>query len=120
FPGGMGTSEAVTVSFLTLAFAQLWNVFNVRDVTSGLLRNEVTANPYVWGALALSGLILVGAVYLPYVSLALGTAPIGLAGWGVVLGMSLLPLVGGQLEREYRRRFRTPGLGSIREQFRSD
>ena len=108
FAGGMGTDEAVTVSFLTLAFAQLWNVFNVRDVTSGIFRNEVTENAYVWGALALSTLILVGAVYLPGISLALSTAPIGLEGWLVVLGMSLLPLVVGQAEREFRRRFGTP------------
>jgi Ca2+-transporting ATPase len=120
FPGGMGTAEAVTVSFLTLAFAQLWNVFNVRDITSGLLRNEVTANPYVWGALALSGLILVGAVYLPFVSLALGTAPIGLAGWTVVIGMSLLPPFGGQVEREFRRRFQIPADGSIIGRRRSE
>ncbi|MFB6133700.1 MAG: cation transporting ATPase C-terminal domain-containing protein, partial [Halanaeroarchaeum sp.] len=105
FRGGMGTSEAVTVSFLTLAFAQLWNVFNVRDVASPVLRNEITHNPYVWGALTLSGAILVAAVCVPVASLALGTAPIGFRGWTVVLGMSLVPLLGGQLEREYRRRF---------------
>jgi len=103
FAGGMATDEAVTVSFLTLAFAQLWHVFNVREVTSGLFRNEVTENAYVWGALGLSTLILVGTVYLPGVSLALSTAPIGLEGWLVVFGMSLVPLVLGQVEREYRR-----------------
>ncbi|QSG04506.1 cation-translocating P-type ATPase [Halapricum desulfuricans] len=103
--GGMATDEAVTISFLTLAFAQLWHVFDVREVTSGILRNEVTENPYVWGALGLSTLILVGAVYLPGISLALGTAPIGVEAWSIVLAMSLLPLVVGQLEREARRRF---------------
>ncbi|QSG10332.1 cation transporting ATPase C-terminal domain-containing protein [Halapricum desulfuricans] len=103
--GGMATDEAVTISFLTLAFAQLWHVFDVREVTSGIVRNEVTENPYVWGALGLSTLILVGAVYLPGISLALGTAPIGVDAWSVVLGMSLLPLLVGQLEREARRRF---------------
>lgn len=77
----------------------------------GLLRNDLTENAYVWGALALSALILVGTVYLPVVSLALGTAPIGLEGWLVVLGMSLVPLGLGQLEREYRRHFGTPALG---------
>ncbi|MGM0397513.1 MAG: cation-translocating P-type ATPase [Halobacteriota archaeon] len=112
YEGGLHTAEAVTVSFLTLAFAQLWNVFNVRDVTSGIAVNEVTRNPFVWGALGLSALILVGAVYLPGVSLALQTTPIGRTGWLVVFGMSLLPLVAGQLEREYRRRFGTPELAT--------
>ena len=112
--GGLGTGEAVTLSFLTLAFAQLWHVFTMREITSGLVRNEVTENPFIWGALGLSTLILVGAVYLPGVSLALGTARIGLDGWLVVLGMSLLPLGAGQLEREFRRRFGTPTLTALR------
>jgi Ca2+-transporting ATPase len=112
YAGGMETDEAVTISFLTLAFAQLWHVFNVREITSGILVNEVTENLYVWGALALSTLILFGAVYLPGISLALSTAPIGLNGWAVVFGMSLLPLVLGQGEREFRRRFGTPRLGT--------
>ncbi|MFW6448649.1 MAG: cation transporting ATPase C-terminal domain-containing protein, partial [Halobacteriota archaeon] len=118
YPGGMSSDEAVTVSFLTLAFAQLWHVFNVRDITSGLIRNEVTENAYVWGALGLSTLLLLGAVYVPGVSLALGTAPIGLEGWLVVLGMSLIPLVVGQGEREYRGRFGTPGVGHLVERVR--
>ncbi|MBU2484202.1 MAG: cation-translocating P-type ATPase, partial [Alphaproteobacteria bacterium] len=41
------SGPAVTVAFLTLALAQLWNVFNVRDADSGLIGNEVTRNPYV-------------------------------------------------------------------------
>jgi Ca2+-transporting ATPase len=110
YVGGLETEEAVTVSFLTLAFAQLWHVFNMREITSGIFRNEVTENLYVWGALGLSTLILFGAVYLPGVSLALRTTPIGLDGWLVVLGMSLIPLGIGQLEREYRRRVGTPKL----------
>jgi Ca2+-transporting ATPase len=43
----MSETRAVTVSFLTLAFAQLWHV---REYTSNLLRNDITRNPFVWGA----------------------------------------------------------------------
>ena len=112
YAGGMGTDEVVTMSFLTLAFAQLWHVFNMRELTSGIVRNEVTENAYVWGALGLSALLVIGTVYLPGVSLALSTAPIGLESWLVVLGMSLLPLGAGQIVLELRRRFGTPNLGT--------
>jgi Ca2+-transporting ATPase len=54
-------------------------------------------------------------LYLPGVSLALSTTPIGLDGWLVVLGMSLLPLGAGRLEREIRRRFGTPEFGTMIE-----
>ncbi|AGN00827.1 P-type ATPase, translocating [Salinarchaeum sp. Harcht-Bsk1] len=108
-----GTAEAVvTMSFLTLAFAQLWHVFNMRELASGIVRNEVTRNPYVWGALVLSASLVIGTLYLPGVSLALSTTPIGPESWLVVLGMSLLPLGAGQVVLEFRRRVGTPNLGT--------
>ena len=45
--------RAVTVSFLSLSFARLWHVFNMRSAASPWIDNEITRNPYVWGALAL-------------------------------------------------------------------
>ena len=48
---GLSQAESVTVSFLTLGFAQLWHVFNMRSKQGGLLVNEVTRNPWVWGAI---------------------------------------------------------------------
>jgi len=110
YAGGLEAEEAVTISFLTLAFAQLWHVFNMREITSGIFRNEVIENLYVWGALSLSALILFGAVYLPGISVVLRTTPIGYEGWLVVFGMSLLPLGVGQIEREFRRRVGTAKL----------
>lgn len=116
YVGGMEIEEAVTVSFLTLAFAQLWHVFDVRDVTSGIVRTEVTENAYVWEALGLSTLILVGPVYLPVVSLALSAVPIGFDGSLVVLGTSLLPLVvvgvRTAVPRRWRPNRRRPGVTS--------
>jgi len=90
------TGPAVTVAFLTLALAQLWNVFNVRDHDSGLLRNEVVKNGYVWGAIALC-LGLIGlALWFPPLADLLGLPSPGRA--GLVLGVtaSLVPLVLGQ------------------------
>ncbi len=84
----------------------------MRELTSGIVRNEVTENAYVWGALGLSALLVIGTVYLPGVSLALSTALLGLESWLVVLGMSLLPLGAGQVVLEFRRRFGTPKPGT--------
>jgi Ca2+-transporting ATPase len=90
-------AEAVTMSFMTLAFARLWHVFNMRSQGSSLLRNEVIQNPYVWGALLICTFILLAAVYVPGLSDALGTAGLSWREWGLVVGMSLLPLVFGQM-----------------------
>ncbi len=103
---GLNQMGAVTVSFLTLASAQLWHVFNMRDVNTGVLRNDITTNPYVWGALALCVALLILAVHLPGLSDVLRTVNPGLDGWLLVLGMSLLPTIVGQVLKEF-------GLGKV-------
>ena len=98
------TRQAVTVSFLTLAFAQLWHVFNMRDRGSGLLLNEITANRSVWGALVLCTGLLLLAVYLPGLSGILKLSAPGGHGWALVAVMSLAPLTAGQIYASWPRR----------------
>jgi P-type Ca2+ transporter type 2C len=93
---------AVTISFLTLAFSRLWHVFNMRDVDSRLIVNEITRNPYVWGALALCSGLLLLAVYVPWLATVLSMANPGLQGWPVIIGVSLVPLVIIQILKLFR------------------
>jgi len=102
-PLGYTQDKAVTVSFLSLAFARLWHVFNMRDNKDGFLRNEVTKNPYVWGALLLSAGFLLLAVYVPFLANVLGVVNPGGQGWVLILGTSLVPLIVGQIIKEARR-----------------
>jgi Ca2+-transporting ATPase len=101
---GYDDTRAVTVSFLALAFAQLWHVFNMRGPQTGMLANDITRNPYVWGALALCGGLLLAAVYVPPLRLALQVVHPGTAGWLLALGASLVPLGTGQLALTVARR----------------
>ncbi|HWP92095.1 MAG TPA: cation-transporting P-type ATPase [Thermodesulfobacteriota bacterium] len=95
----LGEQRAVTVSFLTLAFAQLWHVFNMRDKGSNFLRNDVTRNPFVWGALGLCIILILAAVYVPVLAQVLRVLHPGKEGWMVVVVMSLIPLIIGQILR---------------------
>ncbi len=92
---GMGESQAVTVSFLTLAFAQLWHVFNMRDHDTGVFNNDIVENRWVWGALALCVGLLLLAVYVPGLAEVLSVENPGTEGWMVIAAMSLTPLVAG-------------------------
>ena len=94
---GMDEKQAVTVSFLTLAFAQLWHVFNMRDKGSTFLNNSIMRNSFVWGALGLCSILLAATVYVPLLAEVLDVSRPSPKGWLLILGMSLLPLVGGQL-----------------------
>jgi P-type Ca2+ transporter type 2C len=94
--------QAVTLSFLTLAFARLWHVFNMRDYDSHWLRNEVTKNRFIWLSLLLCTCLLLSAVYFPPLAQVLGVVPPDLRGWGLLLGASLIPLIVGQASKILR------------------
>ncbi|MCK4959102.1 MAG: HAD-IC family P-type ATPase, partial [Planctomycetes bacterium] len=94
---GMDEGQAVTVSFLTLALAQLWHVFNMRSNGTKLFRNEVVENPYVWSALGLCVLLLIAAVYVPLLSKVLKLTDPGLNGWILIISASFLTCFVGQI-----------------------
>ena len=93
---GLGQDQAITVAFLTIALAQLWNVFNVRKPKDGLVLNEITLNVFIWLAIALCLLLIAAAVWIPGLSSVLDLPPPTHAGLAVAAGMSLVPLVFGQ------------------------
>jgi len=84
---------AVTVTFLTLAFAQLWHVFNMRHPRSNLVRNEVTRNPWLWGAIVLCTVLLAAPPYLAPMAHVLHLAPPSPTAWAIILGLSVAPLL---------------------------
>ena len=102
---GMDESGAVTVSFLTLAFAQLWHVFNLRQSGAHWLRNEITTNPWIWGALILCLVILLVAVYLPGLNEILQLIKPDGKAWILIMVASMMPLVVNPLVKSvlYRR-----------------
>jgi Ca2+-transporting ATPase len=92
---------AITVSFLTLAFAQLWHVFNMRDPRSGVFWNAVTRNVFVWAALALCAAMLLAVTYTPAAAEVLHLHRPDARTWLVILAMSAAPVVIGQAGKEF-------------------
>ncbi|KZM48934.1 ATPase [Labrenzia sp. OB1] len=92
----LGTDTAVVVAFLTLALAQLWNVFNVRRPSLAVVRNEISRNPYVWAALALCLGLLGLAMGHPTLGDVLGLHWPGSEAMLLAVSLSFLPLLIGQ------------------------
>jgi Ca2+-transporting ATPase len=107
---GLDARQSVTVTFLTLAFGQLWHAFNMRSARAGIIANEATRNGWLWAAFALCAMLLAVPPYLPPVAHILQLAPPIPPMWGVILACSLAPLVitQGIMAVVGHRRARTP------------
>ena len=101
------TQHAVTVSFCTLALAQIWHVFNMRSNMGQVFNNEITRNLWVWAAVILCALLVPAAVYIPVLATVLELEHPGLDGWLLIVIMSLTPLATAPLVRLFTRRNKT-------------
>ncbi len=94
---GLSDAAATTLSFLTLGLSKVWFPFNLRDYASPFWRNEITRNPYIWGAaLVCLGLLVLAVAWRPLGGV-LGTVPLPAEAWGLVLALSLVPFVLSQV-----------------------
>lgn len=108
-PLGLGTDRAISISFSILAFAQIGHVLNMAEPESRVLVNEVSRNPWVWGAIVLCGGLVVAALRLPGLSNALGLVDPGPRGWEVIAIGAPAPLVLGRIWHLVRRSLFSPG-----------
>jgi P-type Ca2+ transporter type 2C len=97
---GFDKARSTTISFLILALAQLWHVFDMRTNGTGILSNAVTKNKYVWLALALSSVIILAAIYIPFLADILSLRNPGWRGWVIVVVASFAPMLVSQLLKE--------------------
>ncbi len=89
---GYDEKRAVTISFLTLAFAKLWFVLNLRDRRAPIWNNDIIRNPWIWGAWLVCVILLLAAVYWPPLASVLQTEPPGPEGWYTIGLLSLVPV----------------------------
>jgi len=91
-PGGLVPSRgtlgnARTAGFTVLVLAQLFNAFNARSATSSAF-HRLFVNPWLWGAVALSLVLQVAVVHLPFLNTAFGTVPLSPGQWLVCVAMA--------------------------------
>jgi magnesium-transporting ATPase (P-type) len=86
------------MAFTTLVLAQLFNCFNARSDRSSAFRRLFT-NRWLWGAIALSSLLQVAVVELPFMNEAFSTTPLSLGEWGICVGLASLVLCADELRK---------------------
>jgi Ca2+-transporting ATPase len=87
------TVTANNVAFLTLAFTQLFHVFNMSSNNSGMLINEITKNKFVWFALVLCSIQIVVVFAVPQIRLVLGLEVLSSRIWIVSILAALIPVI---------------------------
>ena len=102
-PLDLALAEARTATFIALTSAQLLAVFNARtDRGSGF--QGATANPYLWGALAITISLEAMALAITPLRDLLGLTVLSTTAWAVALSLATLPLVLTQTVRVWRDR----------------
>ena len=108
-PGGLiaGTGDlttARTAGFTVLVFTSLFTCFTARSDTTSAFAN-LFANPWLWSAVALSLLLQVAVVHVPFLNIAFGTAPLAFDQWLVCAAMASVVLIYSELQKLLRRRW---------------
>lgn len=91
------------VAFVTLAFAQLFHVFNMSSPKSNFLINEITKNHFVWYAIIICSGLMVFVYVVPQMRLVLGLSILPMNVWAVSILGSLMPLIIIQLYKAFKK-----------------
>ena len=83
--------EARTMAFTTLVLAQLFNALNARSDRISAFHHLFT-NRLLWGALALSVVLQVAVVHVPFLNDAFDTTPLDAADWLICVGLASVVL----------------------------
>lgn len=91
--------DATTLSFMTLALAQLFHLGNARSSLPVTTLRRALANPYAIGAVVVTLALQLLAVSFAPLARVLGVRPLTVDEWLVVLPLAIVPAVVGQLLR---------------------
>ena len=91
-------TEARTMGFTILVFAQMINALCSRSHDQSVFVG-MFANKWLWGAIALSALLQVAVIYVPFLNTAFGTVPLSAGAWVECLGLAMVVLVASELRK---------------------
>ncbi|HEX9129292.1 MAG TPA: HAD-IC family P-type ATPase [Gemmatimonadaceae bacterium] len=97
-------ARAVTLSFTTLALAQIFHLGNARSRQHVVGRRLALGNRYALSAVVLTVVLQVLAVVAPPLGRILGTAPLTTRGWMIAIALGAIPGLVGQGWKLSRRR----------------
>lgn len=101
---GANDKIANNAAFITLAFAQLFHVFNMSSAGSPLFINDITKNKFVWIALLICSTFMLSLYLIPQLRGILNLDVFSAQVWGLSVLAALIPLLLIQLYKKIAHR----------------
>jgi len=76
-----------TIVFALMSLDSLVFAFSVRSFRQGMLNNKIFSNQWLNGAIIMSFIFLMGAIYVPFIQIITQTVAIGTFEWIVIMGV---------------------------------
>ena len=90
---------AQTMAFVALSASELIRAYTARSERASLFRLGVFSNKYMQYAVLLSLVLMLGAVYIPFLQPIFDTVPLGLREWIVLLPLLVIPSVAAEITK---------------------
>jgi Ca2+-transporting ATPase len=90
---------ARTMAFITLSASELARAYTARSERVSLFRLGVFSNKFMQYAVSLSIVLLLGAIYIPFLQPVFSTTPLGVREWTVVLPLLLMPSIAAEITK---------------------
>ena len=98
---------AQTIAFTTLAMFQVFNSLNCRSRSKSVFQLGLFKNPFLIGAILVSISLQLAAEHVPFMQSALGTVPLSLSDWAMIVLVSSSVFIADELRKLVQRLSRT-------------
>ena len=99
-----GLDKARTAAFVSISMFQLFNVFNMRSLKYSLFKIGLFSNKWVLYTIAISLLLMIGIIYLPWISGIFQFVPLSFKEFFVISLISSSVFVVGEIYKKVRYR----------------
>ena len=99
-----GLAKARTAAFVSISMFQLFNVFNMRSLKYSLFKIGLFSNKWVLYTIAISLLLMIGIIYLPWISGIFQFVPLSFKEFFVISLISSSVFVVGEIYKKVRYR----------------
>ena len=102
----LADATANTMAFATLTMCQLFHAFDVRSEDQSIFHIGILSNPAMNKAFVVGMILQLAVLLIPPLMSVFNVCALTAPEWGVVLGLSILPLIVCEIEKAIRRAVR--------------